>query len=116
MRNISISPIFLCAAISSVLFPAGVSAVVAPTQLAYVTIVPCRIVDTRIAGGPLGAKETRTFSLNGGAAQGGSGCTVYPGSVPFAVGLNVTVDAKITTKQRLAPARPKPAAAVSQQK
>jgi len=85
--------VFLCAAISGALFPCGVAAAVGPTQLAYVTIVPCRIVDTRVSGGPFAAKETRTFSLNGGAAQGGSGCTVYPGSVPFAVGLNVTVDA-----------------------
>jgi len=86
-------PVVLCAAIGAALLPAGASAAVGPTQLAYVTIVPCRIVDTRISGGPFAAKETRTFSLNGGAAQGGSGCTVYPGSVPFAVGLNVTVDA-----------------------
>jgi len=86
-------PAFLCTAIGAALFPASAGAAVAPTQLAYVTIVPCRIVDTRVSGGPFAAKETRTFSLNGGATQGGSGCTVYPGSVPFAVGLNITVDA-----------------------
>jgi len=85
--------VFLCAAIGVALFPAGARATSAPTELAYVTIVPCRIVDTRVSGGPFAAKETRTFSLNGGATQGGAGCTVYPGSVPFAVGLNITVDA-----------------------
>ncbi len=42
---------------------------------------------------PLAAKETRTFSTNGAATQGGGACTVYPGTIPSALSINVTVDA-----------------------
>ena len=35
------------------------------TGLVYTPITPCRIVDTRVVGGPFAAKEVRTFSTNG---------------------------------------------------
>ena len=63
------------------------------TGLVYTPITPCRIVDTRQVGGPFAAKETRTYSTNGAAAQGGGACTVYSGTIPSALSLNVTVDA-----------------------
>ncbi len=62
-------------------------------SLVYTPITPCRIVDTRVTGGPFAAKETRTFSTNGAATQGGASCTVYSDTIPAALSLNVTVDA-----------------------
>ncbi len=59
----------------------------------YVPITPCRIVDTRVTGGPFAAKQTRTYSTNGAATQGGGACTVYSGEIPTALSVNVTVDA-----------------------
>ena len=66
---------------------------VTTTGLVYTPITPCRIVDTRVTGGPFAAKETRTYQTNGAAAQGGGACTVYSGTIPSALSLNVTVDA-----------------------
>ncbi len=63
------------------------------TGLVYTPITPCRIVDTRVTGTPFAAKETRTFQTNGAATQGGGACTVYSGTIPSALSLNVTVDA-----------------------
>ena len=86
----------LVAAIHAVLFvglAGDAFAVVDTTGLVYTPITPCRIVDTRVTGGPFAAKETRTFQTNGAAAQGGGACTVYSGMIPSALSLNVTVDA-----------------------
>jgi len=63
------------------------------TGLVYTPITPCRIVDTRVVGGPFAARETRTYDVNGAAIQGGGACTVYSGTIPSALSLNVTVDA-----------------------
>ena len=63
------------------------------TGLVYTPITPCRIIDTRVTGTPFAAKETRAFSTNGAATQGGGACTVYSGTIPSALSLNVTVDA-----------------------
>ena len=68
-------------------------AVVSTTGLVYTPITPCRVVDTRVTGGPFAAKETRTYSTNGATTQGGGSCTVYSGMIPSALSLNVTVDA-----------------------
>ena len=83
------------AACGLALLPFGTaSAKFVPPKLNYIAITPCRIIDTRPVGGPFAAKETRNYSLNGGATQGGTGCTVYSGAnAPFAVAVNVTVDA-----------------------
>jgi hypothetical protein len=54
----------------------------APAGAFYVPTTPCRIVDTRVNGGPLGANATRAFAVTGTgaafAAQGGKagGCGV----------------------------------------
>ena len=53
----------------------------ASTDLAYSTINPCRLIDTRRAGGPIAAGTTRDFKVKGTgslASQGGSatGCGV----------------------------------------
>ncbi len=86
----------LVAAIQAVLFASlagDAFAVVDTTGLVYTPITPCRIVDTRVTGGPFAAKETRSFQTNDAATQGGGACTVYSGTIPSALSLNVTVDA-----------------------
>jgi hypothetical protein len=89
------SPRPLVAAINVVLLAgfAGHATAAVVTGLVYTPITPCRIVDTRVTGGPFAAKETRTFQTNGAATQGGGACTVYSGTIPSALSLNVTVDA-----------------------
>jgi hypothetical protein len=85
----------LVAAINAVLLAGfvGNAAAAVVTGLVYTPITPCRIVDTRVTGTPFAAKETRTFQTNGAATQGGASCTVYSGTIPAALSLNVTVDA-----------------------
>jgi hypothetical protein len=56
------------------------------SDLLFVPVTPCRIIDTRLAGGPLAANETRSFEVTGTsnfAAQGGaaSGCGIPIGAV-----------------------------------
>lgn len=67
-------------------------------DLVYTPITPCRIVDSRIAGGRLSANVTKTFDVDGQnasspsfAAQGGSsaGCGV-PYGVSYAVAMTIT--------------------------
>jgi len=67
----------------------------AADDLVYTPVVPCRIVDTRSAGGRLAAGETRnyhayltsgTFASQGGAA---SNCGIIPN--PGAVALNISI-------------------------
>ena len=71
----------------------------------FTTLAPCRVVDTRQAGGPLAAGEIRNFRVTGdladqGGAAGGCGVptntfTGVQGSYPTAVMLNfVAVDPK----------------------
>ena len=66
----------------------------ASADLSYTPLTPCRIADTRLAVGPLGANSTRDFkvwvSSGGFTAQGGDAgsCNVPPN--PAAVVLNVT--------------------------
>ncbi|HVR97913.1 MAG TPA: hypothetical protein VMW27_14945 [Thermoanaerobaculia bacterium] len=55
------------------------------TELLFVPVAPCRIIDTRLAGGPIGANQTRAFEVAGTAnfaAQGGaaSGCGIPLGA------------------------------------
>ncbi len=63
-------------------------------DLVYTPIQPCRIVDTRNAGGAIGAGQTRSFKAAGTssyAGQGGStGNCGMQGEIPSAVALNVT--------------------------
>jgi len=66
-------------------------------DLVYVPLPsPCRIVDTRSAGGPITAGGNRTFTLSGGATQGGASCNPYTGYVgggaAGAAAVNITVD------------------------
>jgi len=57
----------------------------------YKPITPCRIVDTRVAGGIMGAGSTRSFNAHGNTAtQGGTVCNDPP-SDARAYMLNVTV-------------------------
>src|SRR5689334_11700721 len=49
------------------------------SDLIFVPVPPCRIIDTRLAGGPIAANSTRSFKVNGVdafQAQGGKdgGC------------------------------------------
>jgi len=54
-------------------------------DLVYTPVTPCRIIDTRLAGGAIGAGTTRSFLVTGTdlSSQGGSGtgCNVPKGSV-----------------------------------
>jgi hypothetical protein len=48
----------------------------AAADLVFTPVTPCRIIDTRLAGGPIAAGTTRSFKVTGAAslaAQGGSG-------------------------------------------
>src|SRR5712692_3734912 len=48
-------------------------------DLVYFPVTPCRLVDTRLAGGPIAAGFTRSFVMNGSlTGQGGnaSGCGI----------------------------------------
>jgi hypothetical protein len=46
-------------------------------DLVYTPVTPCRIVDTRVAGGPLNAGFSRSFKVTGDATfQGGANCAV----------------------------------------
>lgn len=85
----------LVAAINAVFLAgfAGHATAAVVTGLVYTPITPCRIVDTRVTGGPFAAQEARTYATNGAASQGGGACTVYSGTIPTALSLNVTVDA-----------------------
>ena len=85
----------LVAAIYAALF-AGVAvdaSATVVTGLVYTPIMPCRVVDTRVTGTTFAAKETRVFFANSAATQGGGACTVYSGTIPSALSLNITVDA-----------------------
>lgn len=72
--------LFVSAAMMSV--TSGVFAQTPPTQtdLAYTVLTPCRLLDTRLAGGPFAAGATRNFKVKGSnlSSQGGSstGCGV----------------------------------------
>ena len=62
------------------------------TDLVYTVITPCRILDTRVAGGKLTAGETRSFvasSTYGFAAQGGSATDCGIPANPAAVVMNI---------------------------
>jgi len=89
-----ILPVFLLGlALCAATVPARAAAAAAPTlgdsnsDLLFVPVPPCRIIDTSLAGGPLAAFETRAFRVNGTdafQAQGGKdgGCGIPAGSVP----------------------------------
>jgi hypothetical protein len=61
-------------------------------DLVYTPINPCRIIDTRKAGGPIGSNSYRTFYVRGAnlSAQGGNpaGC-ISPRGSPEAVHMNI---------------------------
>jgi len=63
-------------------------------DLVYTPVVPCRIVDTRNAGGAIGASSSRDFkvwvSSGGFTAQGGSATNCNIPANPTAVVLNIT--------------------------
>ncbi len=57
----------------------------AETELLFVPVAPCRVIDTRLAGGPIGANQVRAFEIAGTenfGSQGGSasGCGIPLGS------------------------------------
>lgn len=67
----------------------------ASTDLVFVPITPCRLLDTRVAGGQIAANSSRGFDVSGAAsftAQGGDAGACGLGSVDFAAAaINVTV-------------------------
>lgn len=67
----------------------------AGTDLVFVPITPCRLLDTRLAGGEIAANSSRGFDVSGAAsftAQGGDAGACGLGSVDFAAAaINVTV-------------------------
>ena len=61
----------------------------------YTPIAPCRIVDTRVHGGPIPANGTRSFHALGNASftsQGGSACDI-PASATAVTGSIISVNA-----------------------
>jgi hypothetical protein len=68
-------------------------------DLVYTPLTPCRIVDTRNAGGQIGANTTRFFDVDGAdfSAQGGSNrsCQI-PFGVARAVAMTITVTRPLT--------------------
>ncbi len=55
-------------------------------DLVYTPVTPCRILDTRLAGGPIAAGATRDFLVTGDAtAQGGANCAIPTGPATAAV-------------------------------
>lgn len=67
----------------------------ADTDLVFVPVTPCRLLDTRVAGGPIAANTSRSFDVSGGASftgQGGDAAGCGLGSVNFAAAaINVAV-------------------------
>lgn len=61
-------------------------------DLTFTPVTPCRIIDTRLAGGPLTGGATREFFVYGnlGASQGGTNCA-SPVGEPSGAHLAVTV-------------------------
>ncbi|MCA9134980.1 MAG: cadherin-like domain-containing protein, partial [Planctomycetales bacterium] len=68
-------------------FGATTTVTITVTGAVYVPITPCRIVDTRIVGGPLGNREIRDYAVSGSgnafAQQGGQadGCGIPEGAL-----------------------------------
>jgi hypothetical protein len=92
----------LCIALAGILL-LGVSSASAQAlgdrdQLVYKPVNPCRIVDTRFAGGPFAAEEVRFYDVYGNvtAQNGANAGNQYPNSCrapkgePSAVAINVT--------------------------
>lgn len=76
-------------------FPIATKALGDLTQdLVFTPITPCRIVDTRNAGGPIAATQTRSFNAAGQSSYAGQGGNAgncgLQSEVPSAVALNVT--------------------------
>jgi hypothetical protein len=75
-------PLITAGAVRS--FGAPLAAPASQTNLVYNPVTPCRVTDTRLAGGPLAANGTRSFLVTGNnlAAQGGnaSGCGIPVGA------------------------------------
>ena len=69
------------------LLPGAAVAQVIANKLIYVPFPPCRIIDTRLGGGPLAAGQPRSFEVSGTenfAAQGGmeGGCGIPQSNAP----------------------------------
>ena len=62
-------------------------------DLVYTPVTPCRIADTRVAGGVIAATTSRLFDIDGGnlSAQGGSATGCLPYGVVTAAVLTLTV-------------------------
>jgi hypothetical protein len=66
----------------------------AADDMVYTPVTPCRIVDTRVAGGPIAAGTYRTFDADGSTftEQGGSSASCgIPFGVAYAVAMTITV-------------------------
>lgn len=66
IRNLLIAlVVLLAAARASRAQPPRVIGCAPPPATVFYTVTPCRVFDTRLLGGPLGAGETRTFAISG---------------------------------------------------
>ena len=67
----------------------------AAPEMAYTPVVPCRLADTRNAGGPIAGNSSRSFKVwvasGGFTAQGGDAGNCNVPANPGAVALNLTV-------------------------
>jgi hypothetical protein len=73
-------------------------------DLVYTPITPCRIIDTRRAGGPIAAGYARSFKVTGDTTfQGGANCGIPFGPVTSAVINFVAVNATAPGDLRVTP-------------
>jgi Chaperone of endosialidase len=73
-------------------------------DLVYTPVTPCRIIDTRLAGGKIAAGTTRSFKVTGDTtAQGGANCGIPFGSATSAMINFVAVGATAPGDLRVTP-------------
>ncbi len=77
----------------------------ATTDLVFVPVAPCRVIDTRVAGGKFAANETRSYHIVGStdySAYGGSatGCNIPGGNVSNPIDVSGLFILSVTQKVR----------------
>jgi hypothetical protein len=64
------TPLLILLALALLVPAAGAHAQISIPSLLFTAIAPCRLIDTRVMGGPLAAGATRTFNVVGVSAAG----------------------------------------------
>jgi hypothetical protein len=91
-----------------------ISGVASSSDMVYTTVAPCRLFDTRLAGGPIAANTQRNFRVTATnlSAQGGSatGCGVPTDTTAAVVNLTVVSPEGPGNLRAFATATPQPGA------